>query len=195
MPLAVKAPFNGSAVVKGAIMALTAVTAAANVVVLTAANAVPQAAGAWLLTGVQRSANDWPAGRPAAVETIRSVSGVILTVWPAAVAIEVSVTCLPPEVPMMLRKYGAVRPLTSTVNAPDALLETGGDDLPLISMATTVPEIGAPVAAVPLMVVATTGGLVTGGFVTGATGELPPPQAVRKTLKPSIASFRMEFPC
>ena len=112
------------------IMFITSLTAALSFVVLAAAlKALRQLAGAVVAgeTGVHRSASVLPAGRPAAVETMRSVNGVILTVCPTDVAIDVSTTCLPPDVPVMLSMKGAVMPATSTVNAPVALVVAAGD--------------------------------------------------------------------
>ncbi len=77
----------------GAIIAMTAFTALVNFAgVATAFKASRQAVGVTLLTGVQSAAKDSPAGCPEAVETIRSVRGVMFTVCPAAVAMELSVT-------------------------------------------------------------------------------------------------------
>ena len=86
----------------------------------------------------------------------------------------------------MLRMKGAVKPPTSTVKAPVADVVAGSDDLPLISMATTVPAMGAPVAAVPdsldsLGSVATgvvTGGVTGAGVVAAESVPESPPQPV-----------------
>ncbi|OEZ70970.1 hypothetical protein JAB5_16030 [Janthinobacterium sp. HH103] len=189
VPLATKAPVSGLVlpVLIGLIMATTAATAASSRCCVAAlARAAVQAADTVLATGAQTAARAVPPGWPDAVETIRSVSGVMLTVCPAAVAMELSVTCLPPDEPVMLRKNGAVMPATSTVNAPPAPVLTAVDTLPLLSMATTLPEMGAPTAAVPLSVVA--GGGTTGG--TGSAGLLllPPPQAARRRVAAQAAA-------
>jgi hypothetical protein len=69
------------------------------------------------------------------------------------------------------------------VKAPVADVVAGEDDLPLTSIATTVPAMGAPVAAVPVSLGSVATGVVTGG-VTGAGGLAaesvpePPPQPV-----------------
>jgi len=79
---------------------------------------------------------------------------------------------------------GAVKPATSNVKAPVADVVAGSEDLPLTSMATTVPAMGAPVAAVPVSLGSVTTGGVTGGVTAGgvvAAGESvlePPPQPV-----------------
>src|SRR5450830_88533 len=179
VPLATKAPVSGLVllVLIGLIMATTAATAASSRCwVAAVASAAVQAAETVLATGAQTVARAVPPGWPDAVATIRSVSGVMLTVCPAAVAMELSVTCLPPDVPVMLRKNGAVMPATSTVKAPPAPVLTATDTLPLLSMATTLPATGAPTAAVPLSVVAT--GTTGGAGGVGSAGLLlPPPQA------------------
>jgi hypothetical protein len=86
---------------------------------------------------------------PAAVDTIKSVKGVIFTVWPILVAIEFKDICLPLAVPVIVKIKGAVIPFTFTTKAPCAVVVAAGDITPLISIATTVPLIGTPTAAVP----------------------------------------------
>jgi hypothetical protein len=84
----------------------------------------------------------------------------------------------------MLRMKGAVKPATSTVKAPVADVVAGEDDLPLTSIATTVPAMGAPVAAVPVSLGSVATGVVTDGVsdvgVVVATEPVPepPPQPV-----------------
>lgn len=59
-----------------------------------------------------------PPGTPAAADKIKSVSGVMLTVCPALVAIELRATCLPLAVPVMESIKGATMPSTFTINEP-----------------------------------------------------------------------------
>jgi hypothetical protein len=141
------------------------------------------------------------------VATIRSVNGVMLTVCPAAVAMEFKVTWPPPEVPTMFRINGAVIPLTSTTKAPSAVVVALGETLPLMSMALTTPDMGAPVAAVPVSWVFE--GVVVVGVVVGVVDAtvllpLPPPQAANKMeAAPNNATHReallnlsdMDTPC
>ena len=106
VPLASNFPVKGlvPAKLRGAIMLMTACVALASLAGVEAdVRADRQAVGTTLATGAQRLVSELPPGCPAAVETIRSVSGVMFTVCPDAVAIELRLTCLPPTVPVMLR--------------------------------------------------------------------------------------------
>src|SRR5487761_2015530 len=121
LPFAVNAPFSKLGLATPAteeaalvIMLVMAVTAAFRLAVFAAlfSALMHPACG---VGGAHRLTNAAPPGCPAAVETIKSVSGVMLTVCPAAVATEVKFTTLPPAVPVTVNTNGGTPLATLTV--------------------------------------------------------------------------------
>lgn len=152
LPSALNASVKGLVLLllSGAIICATAVMAWLRLLPLVALASVSRQSWViWLLTGVQVLTRVFALGALAAVDTIKSVSGVMLTVCPTLVAIELSATCFPLAVPLMVNTKGAVMPSTFTTKLPSPVVVAGGDILPLISIAYTVPLIAVPVAAVP----------------------------------------------